>query len=293
MTRPVLIATLPTPTGSGVVAQVAAAAAAGIDALLIEDRGTDPGILAAALAVHARGIGLVPTVRTAHVAPYHLARTLATVDHLSGGWSGWAPTGPDDDRAAGAFTGAPAEASDLQRARMAEFAQVVTGLWDSFADDAFVRDRASGLYFHLDRLRAPDHRGEHYTVAGPLNIARPPQGHPVLVRAVRSPDDVEFAVTAADIAIVTTATEPLVREAVRGRAPLIVLEVEAGDGPPPEVGDCDGLALRPPAGPPDTAFGRLLATAAALTEHDSQPRAATSLRDRLGLSRPVNRLLPA
>jgi FMN-dependent oxidoreductase (nitrilotriacetate monooxygenase family) len=90
--------------------------------------------------------------------------------------------------------------------RAEEFFDVVTGLWDSWEDDAFVRDKASGLYFHPEKVHALNHRGKHLSVAGPLNIARPPQGHPVIAQAGSSTSGRAFAARIADL-IFTMQTE--------------------------------------------------------------------------------------
>ncbi|MFI2710546.1 LLM class flavin-dependent oxidoreductase [Micromonospora sp. NPDC018662] len=122
---------------------------------------------AAALAVVTTHIGLVAGVRADGLAPYHLARIAASLDHLTSGRCGLELRTGDEP--------------DPDAARAAECLEVVRGLWDSFDDDAFVHDRAQGLYWHLERMHRLDHTGPHYRVAGPLNVARPPQGHPVVV----------------------------------------------------------------------------------------------------------------
>jgi alkanesulfonate monooxygenase len=87
----------------------------------------------------------------------------------------------------------------LRYERAREFVEVVRGLWDSWDDDAFVRDRNSGLYFDPDRLYTLDHKGKFYSVRGPLNLARPPQGHPVLVQAGSSADGRALAAEIAEV----------------------------------------------------------------------------------------------
>ncbi|WP_163335092.1 LLM class flavin-dependent oxidoreductase, partial [Enterobacter hormaechei] len=77
--------------------------------------------------------------------------------------------------------------------RAGEYIDVVTGLWDSWEDDAFVRDRASGRYFDPAKVHQLDHRGKHFKVRGPLNIPRPPQGHPVVIQAGSSEPGKELA----------------------------------------------------------------------------------------------------
>ncbi|WP_089156232.1 LLM class flavin-dependent oxidoreductase [Micromonospora sp. NBS 11-29] len=141
-------------------------------AVLREGTARNPGpfestTLAAALAVVTTHIGLVAGVRAGGLAPYHLARIAASLDHLTAGRCGLE-----------LHTG---DGPDAGVAETTECLDVVRGLWDSFDDDAFVHDRAQGLYWRLERMHRLDHTGRHHRVAGPLNVARPPQGHPVVV----------------------------------------------------------------------------------------------------------------
>ncbi|MFJ4526296.1 LLM class flavin-dependent oxidoreductase [Streptomyces sp. NPDC088810] len=121
------------------------------------------------------------------VTSYHLARELATLDIMSGGRAGLLldPQPDATERATGLLVRQEAPAA---RRRAEEYLGVLQGLWDSFDDDAFVHDRATGVCFRADGMHPLDHDGPHYRVAGPLNIARPPQGHPVTLAAwVRRP----------------------------------------------------------------------------------------------------------
>ncbi|EST34213.1 LLM class flavin-dependent oxidoreductase [Streptomyces roseochromogenus] len=164
----------------------AAAERAAVDAVLIADHddGTagdalDPTAVLGALAPDTRSIGLVAAVPPGERQPYHVARAVASLDHITHGRVGWYASDGGADR------------------RTEEFVRVVRGLWDSFDDDAFVYDRSSGRCFDAAKLRALNHRGEHFRVAGPLNIARPPQGHPVVVQ-----DDGPLAGGTADVVLV-------------------------------------------------------------------------------------------
>lgn len=143
----------------------------------------EPFTLLAALAMVTDRIGLVATASTTYEEPYHVARRFASLDHISGGRAGWniVTTGnPETSHNFGSDEHL-AHATRYRRAR--EFYDVVTGLWDSWADDAFVRDVESGIFFDPAKLHTPDHKGEFLSVRGPLNIARPPQGWPVIVQA--------------------------------------------------------------------------------------------------------------
>jgi len=143
----------------------------------------DPLTLLPALAVVTERIGLIATASTTYNDPYHIARKFASLDHISGGRAGWNVVTSANPHEAMNF-GRDEHMAHAERYRRArEFHDVVTGLWDSWADDAFVRDQASGIYFDPDKLHVLDHRGEFLAVRGPLNVARPPQGWPVIVQA--------------------------------------------------------------------------------------------------------------
>src|SRR5690606_36460724 len=105
------------------------------------------------------------------------------LDHISGGRAGWNLV--TSDAAAEAFNfGRDAHIPHAERyARGREFHQVVRGLWDSWADDAFVHDQAGGRFYDPAKLHVLDHHGEHFSVRGPLNVARSPKGRPVVVQA--------------------------------------------------------------------------------------------------------------
>ncbi|MGB5860329.1 MAG: NtaA/DmoA family FMN-dependent monooxygenase, partial [Pseudomonas aeruginosa] len=139
----------------------------------------EPFTLLSALAQHTRHLGLVATASTTFDEPFHIARRFASLDHLSGGRAGWnVVTTSNPDAALNFGRSAPME-HDERYARAREFHDVVTGLWDSWADDAFVRDADSGRFFDPARLHVLNHQGRYLNVRGPLHIARPVQGWPV------------------------------------------------------------------------------------------------------------------
>lgn len=141
----------------------------------------DPLVLLSALAVTTRRIGLIGTVSTTYNEPYNVARHFAALDHLSGGRAGWNVV---TSTAGGENFNLDAHADHAARYRRAHaFYEVVTGLWDTWADDAVVADKASGLWVDGARVRKLDHASEHFRVRGPLNAARPPQGWPVIAQA--------------------------------------------------------------------------------------------------------------
>ena len=159
----------------------------------------DPLTLLPALATCTERIGLIATASTTYNDPYHIARKFASLDHLSGGRAGWnMVTSANPDEALNFGRDEHLEHGERYR-RAREFHTVVTGLWDSWADDAFIRDVDSGVYFEPSRLHVLEHRGEHLKVRGPLNIARPPQGWPVIVQAGASEAGQALAAETAEI----------------------------------------------------------------------------------------------
>jgi len=159
----------------------------------------EPFTLLSALAAVTEHIGLVATGSTTFDAPYHVARRFASLDHISGGRAGWNIVTTSNPDAALNF-GLTEHVEHGERYRRArEFYDVVTGLWDSWADDAFIRDVDNGIYFDPAKLHVLDHKGEHISVRGPLNIARPPQGWPVIVQAGASDAGRQLAAETADM----------------------------------------------------------------------------------------------
>ena len=143
----------------------------------------EPFTLLSALSQATERIGLVATGSTTFDAPYHIARRFASLDHISNGRAGWnIVTTSNPDAALNFGLDEHMEHGErYERAR--EFYDVVTGLWDSWADDAFIRDVESGVFFDPDKMHVLGHNGEYLKVRGPLNIARPVQGWPVIVQA--------------------------------------------------------------------------------------------------------------
>jgi FMN-dependent oxidoreductase (nitrilotriacetate monooxygenase family) len=143
----------------------------------------EPFTLLSALSQATERLGLVATGSTTFDAPYHIARRFASLDHISGGRAGWNIVTTSNPDAALNF-GLDDHMEHGERYRRArEFYDVVTGLWDSWADDAFVRDVESGIFFDPAKMHVLGHKGEFLSVRGPLNIARPVQGWPVIVQA--------------------------------------------------------------------------------------------------------------
>ena len=159
----------------------------------------EPLTLLSALAATTSRIGLVATASTSFTEPFNLARQFASLDRLSEGRAGWNLVTSAEPSAAFNF-GHNAPIPHTERyARAEEFADVVLRLWDSWEDDAFVRDRSTGVYFDRDKLHVLNHVGKYYRVKGPLNIPRSPQGRPVLVQAGSSEPGKELAARTAEV----------------------------------------------------------------------------------------------
>lgn len=155
--------------------------------------GFEPLTLLSALSVVTDKIGLIATASTTYNSPYNLARRFASIDHLSNGRAGWnivTTAGGDAARNFG-LTDQPAHSERYRRAR--EFVEVARALWDSWEDDVEIADKASGIWGDASKIHPPHHRGEFYSVDGPLNVARSPQGYPLLVQAGSSTDGRAFA----------------------------------------------------------------------------------------------------
>jgi N-acetyl-S-(2-succino)cysteine monooxygenase len=159
----------------------------------------EPITLLGALAAVTQHIGLVATATTTYLDPFHVARMFASLDQLSEGRSGWNLV----------TSSAPAEALNFSHAshgahgdrydRAGEFVQVVLGLWDTFEDDAFVLDKAAGMFFDPAKMHMLNHKGKHFQVRGPLMMRRSPQGHPVIVHAGQSEAGRSLAAQSAEV----------------------------------------------------------------------------------------------
>ncbi|RLU04382.1 nitrilotriacetate monooxygenase [Pseudomonas prosekii] len=159
----------------------------------------EPLTLLSALSVVTERIGLIATATTSYNEPYHVARKFASLEHLSGGRSGWNLVTSDNAAEAQNF-GRDQHIGHADRySRAREFHRVVTGLWDSWEDDAFVRDKLGGTYYQPEKVHVLDHVGEHFRVKGPLSVARSPQGQPVIVQAGSSEAGRELAAETAEV----------------------------------------------------------------------------------------------
>jgi long-chain alkane monooxygenase len=161
----------------------------------------DPVLLVPLLAAATEHLGIIATMSTSFYPPFILARTMATLDHLTHGRVGWNMVTSSGDAAAKNF-GLDQHYEHDHRYEMAEeFAEVVLKLWDSWDEGALVMDREKHVYVDASKVHAINHEGRFYKVAGPLNTLRPVQGRPVLCQAGASPKGREFAAKYADTII--------------------------------------------------------------------------------------------
>jgi FMN-dependent oxidoreductase (nitrilotriacetate monooxygenase family) len=210
----------------------------------------EPLTVLAALAVSTRRIGLIATASTTYTEPFNLARQFASIDHISNGRAAWNIVTSWLAASAENY-GAAGQVSHADRYdRGEEFMAVVTQLWDSWAADAVIDDRASGAYAHGERIRAINHRGEHYAVTGPLNMPRAPQGRPVLVQAGSSDTGRRFAARYAEAVFTAHMAKATAQEfyadlkklaAAEGRNPAQVLILP---GLSPMIGSTEAEAQR-------------------------------------------------
>jgi len=166
----------------------------------------EPMTLLSALAMMTDNIGLVATSSTTYDAPYHVARRFSSLDHISGGRTGWNIVTTANPNASKNFGIDEQMEHDERYRRAREFHDVVTGLWDSWADDAFIRDPESGIFFDPDKMHVLDHDGKYLKSRGPLNIARPVQGWPVIVQAGASNAGRQLAAETAEVVFTSQPT---------------------------------------------------------------------------------------
>jgi FMN-dependent oxidoreductase (nitrilotriacetate monooxygenase family) len=181
----------------------------------------EPLTLLSALAVSTTRIGLAATLTTSYWEPYNVARQFASLDLISKGRAGWNVVTTGLEGAARNYGREEHFDHDVRYRRAREFVRVVQGLWDSYEDDAFPRDKAAGVFLDKSKQHAMNHRGEFFSVAGPLNIQRSRQGQPVIFQAGDSSNGRDLAAEIAEATFVAAAdfdAAPSYRQDVRARA---------------------------------------------------------------------------
>ena len=159
----------------------------------------DPIAILAAVAMATQNLGLVATISTSYNEPFNIARSVASLDHISGGRAGWniVTSGNKDDALHYSQETHLPHAARYDRAE--EFVDVVRGLWDSYDDDAFVRNKDAGVYLRPEGVHFLNHKSSHFSVKGPSSVSRTPQGHPVLVQAGSSGAGMDLSARVADV----------------------------------------------------------------------------------------------
>lgn len=184
----------------------------------------DPASIIAHLCAVTTHIGFVCTASTSYSQPYELARRLASIDHISGGRVGWNMVASTMENEAHNFGRANHYGHTERYERAEEFVSAAKRLWDSWEDGAMIADKASGRYTDPARIHGVDYRGDHFAVAGPLNVPRGPQGHPVLVQAGASDTGKRFAARHAEV-IFTSHPSPETARAFRKEMHALLAEM--------------------------------------------------------------------
>lgn len=161
--------------------------------------GFEPVTLFSALAPLTKNLGFIATASTTYEEPYNLARKFASLDLISDGRAGWNMVTTATESAAHNYNLDQQHPHAFRYARAAEHVEVVKKLWESFEDDAFLRDRETGQFFDPEKVHYTNHKGAHFQVKGPLNVSRSSQGHPVIVQAGQSEDGRGLAAASAEV----------------------------------------------------------------------------------------------
>ncbi|SEG76791.1 NtaA/DmoA family FMN-dependent monooxygenase [Bosea lathyri] len=173
----------------------------------------DPFTLLPALAARTERIGLIATASTTYNEPYHLARRVSTLDHISNGRAGWNVVTSWSQQEAWNFGREEHLGKDERYERAEEFVEVVLGLWNSWERDAFLHDKETGIFYDERKLHILNHKGKHFSVRGPLTCPYSPQGRPIVVQAGGSPKGMAIGGKHADVIY---ANYPTIEDAVSG-----------------------------------------------------------------------------
>jgi alkanesulfonate monooxygenase SsuD/methylene tetrahydromethanopterin reductase-like flavin-dependent oxidoreductase (luciferase family) len=183
----------------------------------------DAVLVAARIAPVTRHIGLLPVATVTHTEPFHVSKAIATLDYVSHGRAGWQPRVSATTHEAALFgRRSGSQSGDALFDEAADFVEVVRRLWDSWEDDAVIRDVTTGRYVDRNKLHYIDFTGEYFSVKGPSITPRPPQGQPVVAALAHAPRVYEFAATSADLVFITPTDDAVAR--------TIIDEVRAAGG---------------------------------------------------------------
>ncbi len=276
----------------------------------------DAVLVAARIAPVTQHIGLIPVATVTHTEPFHISKAIATLDFVSKGRAGWQARVSPTAHEAAAFGRRSVPGGGELFDEATEFVDVVRRLWDSWEDDAVIRDVATGRYVDRDKLHYIDFAGNYFSVKGPSITPRPPQGQPVVAALAHVPRVYEFADTAADLVFITPADEPAVTDvlgqlhgAVTPIADLVVDFGGDGDfrsdapiftGGPAQLVELmlgwadlglSGFRLRPAVNARDlpTIVDEVVPLLQRAKRFRTEYRAGETLRERFGLPTAVNR----
>jgi len=171
----------------------------------------DAVLVAARVAPATRHIGLIPVATVTHTEPFHISKAIATLDYVSHGRAGWQPRVSATAHEAALFGRRDSFDTDELFDDAADAVEVVRRLWDSWEDDAVIRDVASGRYVDRDKLHYIDFAGKYFSVKGPSITPRPPQGQPVVAALAHAPRIYEFAARSADAVFITPTDDDSLR----------------------------------------------------------------------------------
>ncbi|GAA0602580.1 LLM class flavin-dependent oxidoreductase [Kribbella sandramycini] len=261
--------------------------------------------LAARIAPATERIGLLPTITVTHTEPFHVQASVATLDYVSAGRGGWiADVSTSAEAAAVIGRRDPAPAADLWR-EARYVVDVSRRLWDSWDDDAIIRDAPTGRFVDRDRLHYVNFTSPTFSIKGPSIVPRPPQGHPVTAVRVSAPDALQAAADA-ELVILPETTDLAERVAALrttdgATTPRVLVSVAisfeqagaaeqlAGSITDWQAAGVDGVHLRPASLEVDVPIiADELIPLLKARKVVGEARAGT-LRNRLGLSRPVGR----
>jgi alkanesulfonate monooxygenase SsuD/methylene tetrahydromethanopterin reductase-like flavin-dependent oxidoreductase (luciferase family) len=183
----------------------------------------DAVLVAARIAPVTRHIGLLPVATVTHTEPFHVSKAIATLDYVSHGRAGWQPRVSATTHEAALFGRRNgSQSADALFDEATDFVEVVRRLWDSWEDDAIIRDIANGRYVDRNKLHYIDFTGKYFSVKGPSITPRPPQGQPVVAALAHAPRIYEFAAASADLVFITPTDDAAAR--------TIIGEVRAAGG---------------------------------------------------------------
>ena len=171
----------------------------------------DAVLVAARIAPATRHIGLIPVATVTHTEPFHVSKAIATLDFVSHGRAGWQPRVSGTTHEAALFGRRTVDDVDELFDEAADAVDVVRRLWDSWEDDAVIRDVATGRFVDRDKLHYIDFAGAHFSVKGPSITPRPPQGQPVVAALAHAPRIYEFAARSADLVFITPTDDDALR----------------------------------------------------------------------------------